>query len=1377
MSEKNEFSMLDAFMALNQLDDDSVSDMIKPRAKTSRSKSLGRKALREGRSYPLNSADSTLESAKAFLKENDDIQLEVIDPDADSLEHVKDKIEYVGQMILRCKRCQANKFIEMDKLVEDPETEDVYNREDECPNCKTSGAGFEILGQVGKFETDEVEEPASDDEDAAASVESEEDAEDANTEEEEPAIENDEVNADELKFDNDIEIEEEPAAESEPEDTSDEVTVTSDDEEEESEPDMMETSTSEDDDLDIDALLASLGDEADPDDDLEVDDDEKVKEALNEDAVVLGPAFEEVQLMDELIDCLANKDAYFLNWIHVLPECSDAELEMQLRDKNTYDYIKNEFLDIYKRYRGDGFVNAPKHVLDYAHQLDAQNNFAFAENRNQYARESYSNRKHATVTQLLEAVMDSDNLSEVEITNDLGRATKTIYRGSYSTLPADIANATCKSFNTANQILSCNIDPKSCSGLLLSDILDKFDDSDAENIYLYDIGTSDELYSGKKRGALSEYGKCSLISIDTPSIVRLTIADPSVKLTEKRSLIRKSLVDKILEANQLSKYRINKPLSQEYWINESINHREDLDTIYELYVKNTNQALITEFKAATGYSVPLDEAFEAGYAAALEELKSSGALNEDVDMSAMKYAVIKPNGEYAGVPCESAEEAREVAVQEEGRAVFKLSRVAHFGESYDEEGNPEKCDKCGTLLNDMGTCPKCDDGEEDYGDDDDTNEALNESKCSKYVSKECSDDVAEEIALMAMRAMKLREHEAEALEYDLKDGLAINWVDDFAALPDTSDVKKLFFTFAVSCVENEALTEAATSSVDPELAAAISDSITAMLTEYDLDPSDDEFTNQVFADVEQNSNIDIPQDKAAYNAWMSDIYDEIDRQLREQSSTKALTESLDVNQYTNTALVNGNIVKAYTISLKHPAGDQIVDVKLLKSGDKFFPVIESHDGDIDIHTLNDYIDQCSREYRAAANTQQEGEDALEDIVIELLDAPEDAIRLMNEAVVGSGAKMTADKLSELVTKEMPKATKECGTNLKGLQAYFDGIIPELGDGSYDQKDLKAAIIKELEKTSDIAESIISCVDRKQVSEVITECKNNSKPYTVRRSTKPGFRYDVITERNDALVARHNADMDVALTPEEREVNQIIARVAKDISDAIYNRYQVEADPALIVADILQDLALISGDLRVEDLPDTYANRITADMYRSYTEVEALIDTIMSVMTGQNIQSTPEQKIRRAVAALKSPAFSTENIIAGVNSPQFHRLAVAGNVPFLPASSALMLEDCSEEDCIDRSKFDADINEYFKEAYEECVRYTTERCSINANGDILMEGFLDSESCSTNVTFTLKPSKPITESFSSKSDQRAFFESLSYIVTNNLSDEVFELTFD
>ena len=37
-------------------------------------------------------------------------------------------------------------------------------------------------------------------------------------------------------------------------------------------------------------------------------------------------------------------------------------------------------------------------------------------------------------------------------------------------------------------------------------------------------------------------------------------------------------------------------------------------------------------------------------------------------------------------------------------------------ESYDEEGFPEKCEICGSLLNDGGTCPRCDDGEEDLED-------------------------------------------------------------------------------------------------------------------------------------------------------------------------------------------------------------------------------------------------------------------------------------------------------------------------------------------------------------------------------------------------------------------------------------------------------------------------------------------------------------------------------------------------------------------------------------------------------------------------------------------------------------------------------------
>lgn len=123
----------------------------------------------------------------------------------------------------------------------------------------------------------------------------------------------------------------------------------------------------------------------------------------------------------------------------------------------------------------------------------------------------------------------------------------------------------------------------------------------------------------------------------------------------------------------------------------------------------------------------------------------------------------------------------------------------------EQELGYKTCDNCGTRLNDGGTCPKCDDGEEDYGDELNEKLNVNESVSGKYVAQKCDSDFAEEIALMAMRAMRLREHEADTLQKDLEDGLATNWVSAFEKLPDSSDVKKLFFQFAVKA--NDDLTE------------------------------------------------------------------------------------------------------------------------------------------------------------------------------------------------------------------------------------------------------------------------------------------------------------------------------------------------------------------------------------------------------------------------------------------------------------------------------------------------------------------------------------------------------------------------------------------
>ena len=91
-------SILDAFIALR---DDDFED------------------VNEGKAYSVYSKDK-MEKAKKFLDEEatKEVKLEVIDVNADSLEHVKEGKEYVGQMLLQCASCRSVKFCDMEALVE-----------------------------------------------------------------------------------------------------------------------------------------------------------------------------------------------------------------------------------------------------------------------------------------------------------------------------------------------------------------------------------------------------------------------------------------------------------------------------------------------------------------------------------------------------------------------------------------------------------------------------------------------------------------------------------------------------------------------------------------------------------------------------------------------------------------------------------------------------------------------------------------------------------------------------------------------------------------------------------------------------------------------------------------------------------------------------------------------------------------------------------------------------------------------------------------------------------------------------------------------------------------------------------------------------------
>lgn len=237
--EKQGMSAFDAFLALEDIEDEEV--------------------LTEAKSYNLRDKED-MADAEQFREDDqktENVTLEVIDPDADAIEHMKNGEEYVGQMILQCNACKATMFIDMSKLKQSDTDDNLYNMETECPHCHTVNTGYTIVGQVGKAEEPTKEEP------------------------EEATAENDEVDGSEMSFDNDVEPEDtKEDSEETPEEDSDKET----DKGEPEETFAWDETDAEDDTEDEESDAESQDENEDSDSEDEDDEDKKKKdESLNED--------------------------------------------------------------------------------------------------------------------------------------------------------------------------------------------------------------------------------------------------------------------------------------------------------------------------------------------------------------------------------------------------------------------------------------------------------------------------------------------------------------------------------------------------------------------------------------------------------------------------------------------------------------------------------------------------------------------------------------------------------------------------------------------------------------------------------------------------------------------------------------------------------------------------------------------------------------------------------------------------------------------------------------------------------------------------------------------------------------------------------------
>lgn len=1010
---KEFLDLTDAFLALRDIDDDEVSGMLK------------NKNLHEGKEFSIQHGSQDIEAARKFLEEtSNNVELEVIDTDADSVDHLKNNKEYIGQGILRCNRCMANKFVDMDTLVASENDPDLYNIDDECPHCHDAGAGYTLVGQVGKVQkaAEQPEQVAADETvDQTADVE----------------VENDAKSDDEATFDNDLESdeasEETPEKAAEAEEKEEDISIDTLEDEEES--DGMETETSEDEFDDLD--LPDLGDVVDEDDVKEDDDKEdvSVKESYLNEAFVNHLA-EDAWMMNRVISSMNNEEAYYGSWLYIWPDGETKEMcSYDFGDQESYDELRDTFLRTYKFYHADGLYEADEDVLDYAHSIDRELHLAPIENLKKptSVSESYESDSCCEVVgDLLKKIVSPDHIEKiivVDVSNE--DAVRDIFTGTHEDLPINVIGSTCKSFDVQDGYLTCNIDSEAeARGHELRTVLDMFEDDETEKVLLWDQALGDEVFSGTKADAIKQFGNCRFISFETPAVIKFNVINPSLLTQDEiegesvEPTDLEKLVNKVIAANNLSIHKVNNPITNEYWIHDAIMNNEDVELIYETFVKPLeNRALTDEFKSLTGYTNTLDEAYESGFNAATENAEvSEGFTRAEFD-------------EFQ-----------------------KLCKELNFK----------------TMLD-----------------------------VAKFAEKEGG-------------------------------------------------------------VTDQALLDA----------------------------------------------------------------------LRKAAANRTTDESVD---------------------------DQ-----------------------------KDNQEEC------------ECEDCCED----------------------------------------------------------------------KRKSFKT---------------------RKELSAAIEECKNNNQAYTVRRSLTDGYRYDLVLHEGDSeetdMTATPAVPVKRPFTALQKSVMNEIYRISRDICVAVTNNYGIETDPALVVADILQDLKLISGELSPEDLPDDIVGNATRTMYRSYENFYRFVDSLISEVTGTEFRTTPAQKLEQAKRMLFSPAFSTEAIEAGIRSTKFLQAARNGDIPYLADNIQALLpeeleEDTDCEDCdsnteeesadIDIEKFDRELNAYIHESYDEdnFALYTTLSGEFNDKGQIILEGVIERDGNLMDVNFTLTPTSSNTIYESAKD----FADNLTYRVTNNISEEVFEFTF-
>lgn len=504
----NEMSNLDAFLALKDLDDEEIV-IPAPR----------HRKLKEGKSFDVRD-DKAMEAAKQFNEADvkQDVELEVVDSNADSEKHVQNNSSYVGQRILQCNTCHTNRFVNVEDLEKLPDGNYKVKEntnigiDNECPHCHSDAVTYTSVGDVAAV-SDE------------ASFDNNESSEDA-------------------AFDNDMTSTEQ---EGEPESPAEDTPAENNNEPSgsDNEPGAWDETDAEDDTAD---MKDTTGDMIDQDD---------VKE-------------------DDTVFPWENDE-----------EPTEAEEKKEKAKKKTVDSL-------------------------------------FDDKKNESLNEELAGHDD-TANDLFSLIIEPDNIDNITI---LDAAGEEIYNGEY---PDGYAgedywmDSEILSWGVLQGHLILNVS-NHIDGIMLKDSL-RLLDEETDKIDIWDTDADDYVFTGNKEQVVEKYGEYVIDSIEAPERLSVSVdvehtepedefdgypmdgSEPTLTSDDREAgQWYESLARKVCEANGLRYYRAGKENTQEYWITESIKHKEDLDVIYEHFVKNiVDESIINEFKRVTGYRTPLDE--------------------------------------------------------------------------------------------------------------------------------------------------------------------------------------------------------------------------------------------------------------------------------------------------------------------------------------------------------------------------------------------------------------------------------------------------------------------------------------------------------------------------------------------------------------------------------------------------------------------------------------------------------------------------------------------------------------------------------------------------------------------------------------------------